>query len=56
MPGKLDGKRVAIVATDGFEEVELTGPKQALEEAGARVEVVSPKGGQIQGVRHMEKG
>ena len=56
MPGKLDGKRVAIVATDGFEEVELTQPKQALEEAGARVEVVSPKGGQIQGVRHMEKG
>ena len=56
MPGKLDGKRVAIVATDGFEEVELTQPKQALEEAGARVEVISPKGGQIQGVRHMEKG
>ena len=56
MPGKLDGKRVAIVATDGFEEVELTGPKQALEEAGARVEVISPKGGEIQGVRHMEKG
>jgi len=56
MPGKLDGKRVAIVATDGFEEVELTQPKQALEEAGARGEVISAKGGQIQGVRHMEKG
>jgi protease I len=56
MPGKLDGKRVAILATDGFEEVELTEPKQALEEAGARVEVVSPKSGQIQGMRHLEKG
>ena len=49
MPGKLDGKRVAIVATDGFEEVELTQPKQALEEAGARVDVISPKGGRDPG-------
>lgn len=43
--GKLKGLRVAIVATEGFEQVELTKPKEALEEAGARVEVISPKAG-----------
>ena len=56
MPNKLDGKRVAIVATDGFEEVELTEPRKALEQEGAQVEVISPKSGDIQGVRHLEKG
>ena len=45
----LQGKKVAILATDGFEQVELTKPKQALEEAGATVHVVSPKSGQIKG-------
>ena len=49
--GPLAGKRVAILATEGFEEVELTKPKKALEEAGATVEVISPeagiKGGEI---------
>ena len=35
MPNKLDGKRVAILATDGFEEVELTEPRKALEQEGA---------------------
>jgi protease I len=43
--GRLKGLRVAIVATEGFEQVELTKPKEALEEAGARVEVISPKAG-----------
>src|SRR3978361_1868825 len=49
MGTNLQGKKVAILATDGFEQVELTGPKKALEEAGATVEVISPKDGEIKG-------
>ena len=41
--GKLSGKRVAILTESGFEEIELTSPKKALEDAGARVEIVSPQ-------------
>jgi protease I len=43
MAKELTGKRVAIVVTDGFEQVELEKPKQALEEAGAKAEIISPK-------------
>ena len=43
--GKLEGRRVAVLATDGFEQVELTKPVEALKAEGAQVEVVSPKGG-----------
>lgn len=43
--GKLKGRRVAILATEGVEEVELTKPKKALEDAGARVDVIAPKSG-----------
>ena len=39
----LTGKKVAILTESGFEEVELTSPKKALEDAGAKVEIVSPK-------------
>jgi protease I len=39
----LEGKRIAILATEGFEEVELTKPKKALEDAGAKVDVISPE-------------
>jgi protease I len=39
---RLEGKRVAILVADGFEQVELTGPKEALEAAGAETEIVSP--------------
>jgi protease I len=49
MAGKLDGKRVAILATDGFEQSELLEPKRILEEAGATTTVVSPKAGEIKG-------
>jgi protease I len=49
---ELTGFRVAVLATDGFEEPELTEPVKALEEAGALVTIVSPKSGKIQGVRH----
>ena len=56
MSAKLLNKHVAILAADGFEQVELTGPKEALEEAGAHVSVVSLKPGEIQGMKHAEKG
>lgn len=49
---KLTDFRVAVLATDGFEEPELTEPVKALREAGAQVTIVSPEPGQIQGVRH----
>ncbi len=53
MAGKtLDGMKVAILATDDFEQVELTDPKHALEEAGAKTTVVAPHGGAIQGFKH----
>ncbi|MES2222668.1 MAG: DJ-1/PfpI family protein, partial [Acidobacteriota bacterium] len=38
----LSGKKIAILSTDGFEQVELTEPKKALEQAGAKTEVISP--------------
>jgi protease I len=56
MADKLSGKKVAILAADGFEEVELTKPKKALEEAGAKTSVVSIKSGKIQGMNHADKG
>ena len=49
MPNNLQGKTIAILATDGFEQSELMKPKKALEEAGARTQVVSPAGGKIKG-------
>jgi protease I len=51
----INNLRVAIIATDGFEEVELTEPKRALDGAGARTEVIAPKAGQIQGFKHHDK-
>ena len=52
---KIDGVRVAILATDLFEEAELIQPRQALEQAGAKTIVIAPKAGKIQAVRHDEK-
>jgi protease I len=52
----LQGKKVAVLATDGFEQVELEKPVEALRQAGAEVEVVAPHGGQIQGFNHHDKG
>ncbi|MFL6451286.1 MAG: type 1 glutamine amidotransferase domain-containing protein [Bryobacteraceae bacterium] len=49
MSASLANKRVAILATDGFEYVELTEPKKALDAAGAKTVVISPKDGQIKG-------
>lgn len=56
MAKELAGKKVAVVATDGFEQVELTEPRRALMESGATVHVVAPHGGEIQGWRHHDKG
>lgn len=56
MASNLQGKRIAILATDGFEQSELTEPKKALEEAGAETVVVSPKSGQIKGWDKKEWG
>lgn len=47
MTGNLAGKTIAILATDGFEQVELTEPRKALDEAGAMTHVVAPKSGKI---------
>lgn len=56
MAGELDQRRVAVLATDGFEQLELTEPVAALARAGARVDVVAPKDGEIQGWKHHERG
>jgi protease I len=56
MTNQLNGMRVAILVADGFEQVEMTKPKQALEEAGAKTEIVSPAEGEVQGWNHREKG
>ncbi len=56
MTNELKGRRVAVLATDGFEQSELIEPVKALKDAGAEVEVISPKSGEIQGMKHSEKG
>jgi protease I len=56
MAGKLDGKKVAILVADGFEQVEMTKPREALDEAGAETKIVSLKSGKIQGMHHADKG
>jgi protease I len=55
MAKELQGLRVAALATDMFEQVELTEPRKALEQAGASVELVSLKPGEIQGFDHYDK-
>ena len=54
--GKLDGKRIAFLATDGVEQVELTEPLEAVRNEGAEVEVISLKKGEFQGFNHLDKG
>jgi protease I len=56
MAGKLDGKKVAIVVMDGFEQVELTDPKAALEREGATCEIISPKEGKVKGWKFVDWG
>ncbi len=45
----LNGKRIAILATEGFEQSELEKPREALQEAGAHTDVISPESGEIRG-------
>jgi protease I len=52
---KLDGRKVAILATDGVEQVELTEPLNALEDEGANVELISLEEGEFQGFNHLDK-
>jgi protease I len=49
MAKELSGRRVAILVADGFEQVEMTEPKKALEAAGAEISIVSPAQGKVQG-------
>jgi protease I len=53
---KLQNLKVAVLATDGVEEPEITQPMKELRDAGATVHVISEKKGRIQALRHMEKG
>jgi len=52
MSGSLSGRRVAVLATDGFENAELSEPLQGLRAAGARADVISLKSDDIQGYDH----
>ena len=56
MPGRLDGKTIAFLATDGVEQVELTTPWEAVREAGGTPELISLEDGEIQGFEHLDKG
>jgi protease I len=55
MANKLQGKRIAFLATDMVEQVELTGPWEALQDEGAELELVSIEEGEIQGFNHYDK-
>jgi protease I len=56
MANELQGKRIAFLATDGVEQIELTEPWKAVEEAGGEPQLISLEKGEIQGVNHLEKG
>jgi protease I len=56
MANRLNDKRVAFLATDGVEQVELTEPWKAVEEEGGKPELVSLESGEIQGFEHLDKG
>lgn len=55
MSSDLKGKRVAILVTNGFEQVEMTKPRQALQDAGATTELISPVKDEVQGWNHDQK-
>ena len=55
MSQKLNNKKIAILVADGFEQVELTKPKQAFEDEGAQTFVISPMGDRVQGWNHFDK-
>jgi protease I len=53
---QLEGKKVAILVANGFEQVELTEPRKALDAAGAQTRIVSPEQGKVKGWNHTEWG
>ena len=53
---ELDGKKVAILVADGFEQVQLTEPRKALDAAGATTHLISPVEGRVQGFNHDKPG
>ncbi len=55
MTNQLNGRNVAILVTDGFEQIELTSPREVLEKGGAKCMIVSPKSGEVQGFKHYDK-
>ena len=55
MAGELTGKKGAVLATDGVEQVELTEPRKAVEAEGAEIELLSLESGEIQGFEHLDK-
>jgi protease I len=56
MAKELDGKKVAILVENGFEQVEMTEPRRALEAAGATVELISPQKGKVRAFKHDDPG
>jgi protease I len=57
MADELKGKRIAfLTANEGVEQIELTEPRKAVEEAGAKTELISPEAGEVQGFNHLDKG
>jgi len=56
MADQLNGKKIAILVENGFEQVEMTKPREALEDAGAEADLISPEKGKVQGMQHDEKG
>jgi protease I len=56
MAGELKGKKVAILVENGFEQVEMTEPRKALEAAGAVVELISPQKGKVRAFKHDDPG
>jgi deglycase len=56
MARDLSGRKIAILVANGFEQVEMTEPRKALGDAGARTVLISPEHGRVQGMNHDEKG
>lgn len=52
---KLQNKKIAILVTDAFEQIELTSPRDAIHAAGGQTEIVSPEAGEIQGMNHIDR-
>lgn len=56
MSNHLEGKRVAVIIANGFEESEMVYPRQALQAAGATVDIISPENGKVKGWKHAQWG